>query len=638
MRAGARLIALAVCLLAARATASASLDHRSYLPVAVRGEQLDPPTAAPTATRTTSPTATATHTVTATASATQTVTPTPTGPPSTLHVCGAAPTATATATGTATGTPGELVVAIETPARCDSAASGFAVVADVQARYQIQEVRAGLGGREEALAFSNGRWRGVLVFDGLGFGEHVVTVAATDVFGNRGEATTIVVNDVAPRLNLGGPLGEVVARPSLRVIARCDDDNPDGCVSIRLVGPPTQTSSSESASQCRESSAVVLASGTATIDADVSLAAYEGRSPYLCIFAEDSRGRRVEWSGQVHVESSSRLVEVASAAGLVVDADATRLLWVDQQPGWPYSSGVGTLTIRARAAGTDVPIGQTGEVTPVSARLTARGAIYMETRRQNMASDLGYLLDWRDGGRFGVDTTHGTRSLRVAGDYAVWAGPDATKRRDLASGAIVVLTPSPSSASAWSLDVAANGDVVTADTLDGGEGAFTVRRYRGGAAEILARPTGQVGPGAVRTDGQSVVYSRASGSSFEVVLAGEPEEVLASAVPMPTSAGEPLAIAGGWIAFVRPGSAAETQVWRRSPSGAVSQVSFFGASSLVETLAPNGELTLLSGGRRYHARPDRAPIDVGAAVGRALPIGGEWHVTIGRSLFRVATE
>jgi hypothetical protein len=193
------LVALVAWAIVAREGASAALEHRLHVPIAVRGQELDRPTATATAT------GTVTHTVTVTPTATPTVTPSPTGPPSALHTCppratGTAtrtPTATATATGTptATATPADFVVTIASPSRCEAPTAEVEVSAVVQARYQIEAVWMELGGREQALTFSEGRWEGRLAFGGLGFGEHVVTVAATDVFGNRGEGSTVVVND-----------------------------------------------------------------------------------------------------------------------------------------------------------------------------------------------------------------------------------------------------------------------------------------------------------------------------------------------------------------------------------------------------------------------------------------------------------
>ncbi len=87
----------------------------------------------------------------------------------------------------------------------------------------------------------------------------------------------------------------------------------------------------------------------------------------------------------------------------------------------------------------------------------------------------------------------------------------------------------------------------------------------------------------------------------------------------------------GWVAFTRLGTGGQLQIWRRSPAGVEEQVTFFGDSSRVNGLSPNGEVMFLHG-RRYLSRLEGSAIDVSSALGVAFWQEGAWWVMLGRSL------
>ena len=96
---------------------------------------------------------------------------------------------------------------------------------------------------------------------------------------------------------------------------------------------------------------------------------------------------------------------------------------------------------------------------------------------------------------------------------------------------------------------------------------------------------------------------------------------------------------GGWLAFTRPDLAGTLQVWLRSPAGVETQASSFGSESMIEQLSPDGEVAFRSAAtgvdRRYRAAPGAAAVDIGSALGRLLYIGGQLHLILGGTLFRV---
>jgi hypothetical protein len=91
----------------------------------------------------------------------------------------------------------------------------------------------------------------------------------------------------------------------------------------------------------------------------------------------------------------------------------------------------------------------------------------------------------------------------------------------------------------------------------------------------------------------------------------------------------------GWIAFTKPGQGGLLQVCVRSPSGEESQISNFNASSYIDALAPNGEVTFIADGHRYLGTRGTSPIDIGPSDGQSLWLEGKWYIYIRGTLYQV---
>jgi hypothetical protein len=91
----------------------------------------------------------------------------------------------------------------------------------------------------------------------------------------------------------------------------------------------------------------------------------------------------------------------------------------------------------------------------------------------------------------------------------------------------------------------------------------------------------------------------------------------------------------GWIAFTKPGQGGLLQVWVRSPSGEESQIADFNASSYIDALAPNGEVTFIADGHRYLGIRGTSPIDIGPSDGKSLWLEGKWYIYIRGTLYQV---
>jgi len=94
-------------------------------------------------------------------------------------------------------------------------------------------------------------------------------------------------------------------------------------------------------------------------------------------------------------------------------------------------------------------------------------------------------------------------------------------------------------------------------------------------------------------------------------------------------------VSNGWVAFTKPGTTGQRQVWLRAVDGSQQQISFFGASSSIAAIAPNGEVTFVSGSRLYLKKPGASAIEIGSNLGRSFWLNGSWFVIIGRTVFQL---
>lgn len=82
------------------------------------------------------------------------------------------------------------------------------------------------------------------------------------------------------------------------------------------------------------------------------------------------------------------------------------------------------------------------------------------------------------------------------------------------------------------------------------------------------------------------------------------------------------------------------QVWLRDSTGASSQRTFFGTSSYVEGINPNGDIVYTNNGRRYLVKngPLQTPIDYGPAIGNVVYRDSSWYVVEGINLYRLLVD
>lgn len=489
--------------------------------------------------------------------------------------------------------------------------------------YQIQGVTAAVVDRQTNLVFSSSAsfpgncnkygcgpgWVGSISLDGLIRGEKLLIVTATDVFNNTTVASKSFKYDQAPTLDISEPINGTVARPQMQFTASCADDDAEGC-SLEVHN--------------NKNDALIVA-GQTSINDIVSLSAYDGESVLLRFVATDSAGQVSIDYRTVFVESSTKLVEVAGVGGNIWDVQPDRILFLDT------AAGGNILKIRDRSAVVDTVVMNEIGKTPWYGFLTPKGAIFVEYSGN-------HVYDWRDS--MLIDLGEGS-SLAVKGDYAIRNAVSLLMLRDLFSGISTTIATD----AGWSLnDVASNGSVVYWNEL-----SHQIYRYSGGVTTQLTNDT--VWNSNPLTDGVDVIYRK------DTSVVSDPANPPESKITMYTASGEislsaPYAylsnpglygdyyfyyqVNNGWAAFSSAGADGVLQVWLRTPAGVLAQLSFFGTSSVIEALGPNGDVVWISGNRLYLSTFGATPVDIGSFLGKAFYQGGQWYATIGRSLFRIA--
>jgi hypothetical protein len=482
--------------------------------------------------------------------------------------------------------------------------------------YELTGVRAQVGGASGPLTLDTAGnpsgWTGQLSLAGVN-GDATLTVTATDAFGATGSATVDVKVVPAFALTIDSPVMEDVARPKIRFKASCAGGT--GCKALTV---------SYEVDHCG-SAPVLLASGTDTVDQEVDLSAYNHTNITVHIEAMDASNKFTSKNLYVNVEDSASLMaEDQVSAGRILDFDERRLLFKDSQAD---VTDQGHLVLRDRSCAFETPVATVPQgyyvlnscsrydSTVANAALTSLGAVW-------------YIDQGRDG-RYEAYEWNGFALLdqkqrRVVGARGKWVlfgrVPTATSatggRRNVETGTEDAV------------------DLVTGGLADDGSFVYVpgtgLSWWRAGTVTPIAND-GVAPFTAPLTDGTNVVWEGASGTSL-YFNDGQSTTTLA-----PRSSGS-YALRAGWTAFTQIGASGVAQVWRRSPTGEVQQVSFFSADSRIEDINPSGDIVFVTGqldsARRYLAKVGQAmPTEISGGLGTARWNAGGWHLMLGRSLF-----
>ena len=498
--------------------------------------------------------------------------------------------------------------------------SAFHVGVIVTSVSQIASVTAQVGSSSAPLTFdlNLGHWVGTVSLGGLPSpSDQTLVVTANDVLGASAQISIPIRYDRPPAVTLTLPTPGAVATPSTHVVATCTDDGASGCTDFSIVAYDGHIDR------------FVLLTGSNHVDQVLSLAAFDGQSVELRAEGTDASQQLAQVSTKVYVDGSPHLIPVTNAGrGILLDADATRLLALDSL------GTTDTLRVVNRASqASSVAFTQADPLFFQSAALTPAGAIFMAT---TALATQPLLVEWRGATLDILSEDQNLEGLTVRNGFALWNTGDSHTpiliRRDLAARTNVTVS---NNAGDNTNDVAPNGDVVYWSN------DFDIFSWHAGTTTPLTSDGTATFDFYPVTDGVHVVYTKRTGviGPESIVLSDPGGDIVLATFASGLSGRTHYLVNGGWIAFTRPYQTGTAQIWTRSPAGVETQVSALGQNSWLDLLSPSGEVVfsspLINSDRRYRAAAGSPPTDIGSGLGRALYIGGQLHVLLGATLFRV---
>lgn len=514
------------------------------------------------------------------------------------------------------GSPPAVLIAQSSPLR---------IGVTVTSTFDVASVEAHVGALTTTLAPATlPSWAGELVVTSLPYGNHVLVVTATDVLGATATASVTFLHDEPPVITVQSPVANTVARPSIHVVATCTDDNPGGiCVNFGASIPGGNA---------------LGGGGTNMIDGTIDLTAVDGAATELRVRANGPFGTIPGVRLPVFVENSPDLVEVASLGTRMLDVDGTRLLYVD---------GAGMVRVRRRSDGAETPLGPIADLgaSPPFGRLTSTGAVYVAKLAPGCMNP-EEAFEWRGAG---APVSLGVRcrasgfeeAWPIAGDWGWWPAPGGgggVIRHDYATGVSTTVTFPPDVGGAFltgnRYSIVANGDLLA---IIGDGDAVRFVRDRGGVQTELGRGSKGSQNNPV-FDGIAIAYLHPGSPNDRAALIRDGLAPLVLGDPLiPQYPFQSYAVGGGWVAFTRvSATSGARQVWRRSPAGDLANVAPFAADSVVDVVAPDGQLTVVTDGATRYLATDAPgpPLHVGSELGRARFLGDGLYVLVGRTLLR----
>lgn len=495
----------------------------------------------------------------------------------------------------------EIRITVLQPSPGELSDDNLFISATVASTFELASVTASVEGREAKLVFTAsaipGRfgatpgWTNSLSLAGLSRGPFNLAVTAKDVLGSSSATQVSFTHDRKPVLVVASPTPNAVARPTVAVDFACSDDGPTPCA-VRILA-----------------NGQLLA--TNQVNA-LDLSAFDHSGVALRFEVKDSAGQTTIDERGVFVETNPQLSEVLSVTGNFWDVQPDRILFLD---------GTRILKIRDRSSGRETVILNDKDKVAEYGFLAPKGAMFVAS---------GTVFDWRDGKLVDLGLLNSQNSLVVNGGYAIWNVNFVFQDlmlRDLVAGTNVIVSRKTGN---WHNDVATNGDVV----FWGND--YKIYRYRRGVTTLVSTDSTVWNTYPV-TDGTNVVYRKHGNGTFAIIMVSATgESMLVPALAGDATPGADYQLNSGWVAYRKPGTGGPLQVWTRSPGGAETQITYFGSSSGIESLNPNGELIVSNGGTKYLSQAGRPLLALGPYIGETAWRDGRWTVVIGGSLFALA--
>lgn len=418
-----------------------------------------------------------------------------------------------------------------------------------------------------------------------------------------------------PKLELDTPLAEEVVRSGgIRVRGTASDDRAQPTVTIRLHPEGLKPVD-------------IPASGGTSFDQNLDLSAYEGQRVEIEVTAADDEGQTVGVRRAVHVESGGALLPEAEADGRIVGFDGERLLFIRSD---------GTLVVRSRAGGEDIPVFAEPDTVTDEHMLTPDGVLFA-AYGSGSGEPKGLYL-WRAGKltelTAGVKAAEGWWMMRQR-EHVVFAAVEENRNAyyhlDTRTGAVTPIGVKGLSGA----DAGPDGGLILSD----GTGLYTFRPDSGRLEALLTPP-----------DGERYEHPEWEGGKLLYTHAGAIVQYdgASSTVLSPAAAdggqldGADYEAAGGWTAFTRSmgDAAGSRQIFLRSPEGIISQVTSYEdhGHPRISGLAADGTLTFYSDRNQLYAvTPAGGPKRLASADGVDGLQDGRFYKAVGRTLFRLQT-
>ncbi len=498
----------------------------------------------------------------------------------------------------------------------------------IESEFEIASVTASVEGREALLEYKPvpwgpillPRWSGSLDLEGLS-GEFNGSVTAVDVLGNKQTVETgsfTYVVDNPPELIITSPYHYSVATPHIRVAAKCTDDSGEDCdFLIEIVADRNETT--------------VFQSTASEIDERFDLSTYEGSEIVLRITVLDTKGQSAVRESIVYVESNPRLSPIQTVPGSILDTSESRILYTENR------ENIHSLEVFDRSTGesSNIYTNPGVSIQPHLSFLTPLGAIFVERMED---STQFRLVDARGDEIVDLGKPDSNSSLLVKGKYAIWNNSKTLFLRDLISGSNTIIAEN---AGNWRNDLTAEGSVAYWGTTEENHQIFI---YRNGASVQLTNDS-EYRSYSVRTDGENTIYTKDReilGQRFYQIAFhnGTAESIVLDTGMDELNVGSEYDLVDGWIAFVKPGSSGQRQVWMHRVGESPRQRSLFFSGSLMIEINERGELIFENEQRdsKYISHPSGRFIKLGNYIGETIWQDGRWQVVIGNTLFALDTR
>jgi hypothetical protein len=515
--------------------------------------------------------------------------------------------------------------------------TSMTVSVSVSSTYAVQSVSAQAGSISGALSPPSGTqgWTTTFATAGLPYGAQTLTVTATDIFNNTGSASVPFFHDNPPVIQLVTPL-EAIARPTLDIAATCSTDDPGGCTGFQASHFGT-----------------VLASGQGSIQQTVDFSAYLGQVVVVTFSASDSNGQSSSVSTEVFVDTSARLVPVDSVNGYILDFDATRILYC----------GATNAVIRDRQTQAETVIGPCSFVVPYQSvtgpptgQFTSVGAVWFGSTPAagTCPMEVGFGYFWTGPGQQPSSLGSGCEDATV-GIYAI-AGDYATRNGDGIGVELIDLATGQSSVHDFPVLTSDAGGIrsslqlpaipTTSGDIWGivpGVDLVSLGIYRDhqGVVTQLATTPGMPGYQLLPvTDGNDLVfnvYGSDGNADYRIALyANGAVQHLGQPGGFWFTPPKAYQVNNGWVAYTAAVNGVG-QVFTQSPSGVATMQSVYNSDSVVDALAPTGEVMFINGGNRYRRQGSALPEQItSSTLGVAVPGCDGWYVKMGGTLFQVS--